>query len=63
MNKLHYFMVGMPSAGKTSFVVRLCSQLLMNEGTLMYRLSDGELPKDTNISKGNWIRCRECKIL
>ena len=43
MNKLHYFMVGMPSAGKTSFVVRLCSQLLMNEGTLMYRLSDGEL--------------------
>lgn len=53
MNKLHYFMVGMPSAGKTSFVVRLCSQLLMNEGTLMYRLSDGELPEQ----KHRWWNC------
>ena len=52
MNKLHYFMVGMPSAGKTSFVVRLCSQLLMNEGTLMYRLSDGELPEGYEYIKG-----------
>lgn len=56
-------MVGMPSAGKTSFVVRLCSQLLMNEGTLMYRLSDGELPEMslrfmilslTRTIKGRW---------
>ena len=52
MNKLHYFMVGMPSAGKTSFVVRLCSQLLMNEGILMYRLSDGELPEGYEYIKG-----------
>ena len=54
MNKLHYFMVGMPSAGKTSFVVRLCSQLLMNEGTLMYRLSDGELPEGYEYLSGEY---------
>lgn len=44
MNEIHYFMVGMPSGGKTSYIIRLCSQLLMNECDMMYKLSDGELP-------------------
>ena len=36
-------MVGMPSGGKTSYIVRLCSQLI-NESNMMYKLVDGRLP-------------------
>lgn len=43
MEKIHYFMVGMPSGGKTSYIVRLCSQLI-NESNMMYKLVDGRLP-------------------
>ena len=43
MKKIHYFMVGMPSGGKTSYIVRLCSQLI-NESNMMYKLVDGRLP-------------------
>lgn len=43
MGKIHYFMVGMPSGGKTSYIVRLCSQLI-NESNMMYKLVDGRLP-------------------
>jgi hypothetical protein len=45
MDKTHYFMVGMPSGGKTSYIVRLCSQLLMDEGNMMYHLLEGEMPQ------------------
>ena len=38
-------MVGMPSGGKTSYIVRFCSQLLLNKGDMMYHLSDGKLPE------------------
>lgn len=44
MDKIHYFMVGMPSGGKTSYIARLCSQLLMSGGDMMYHLSDKKLP-------------------
>ncbi len=43
MEKIHYFMVGMPSGGKTSYIVRLCIQLI-NESNMMYKLMDGRLP-------------------
>ena len=45
MDKIRYFMVGMPSGGKTSYIVRFCSQLLLNKGDMMYHLSDGKLPE------------------
>lgn len=43
MKEIHYFMVGMPSGGKTSYIVRLCNQLI-NESNMIYKLEDGELP-------------------
>lgn len=45
MNTIQYFMVGMPEGGKTSYILRLCSQLLMDEGDMMYRLLDEKLPE------------------
>lgn len=45
MDKIRYFMVGMPSGGKTSYIVRFCSQLLLSKGDMMYHLSDGKLPE------------------
>lgn len=43
MKERHYFMVGMPAGGKTSYIVRLCIQLIRRSNT-MYKLVDGELP-------------------
>ena len=44
MKEIYYFMVGMPSGGKTSYIVRLCSQLIMDEFNMVYKLADRELP-------------------
>ena len=44
MEEISYFMVGMPSGGKTSYIIRLCSQIIREKNTV-YRLADGRLPE------------------
>ena len=43
MKEINYFMVGMPSGGKTSYIVRLCEQLL-NKNNTLDKVVDGKLP-------------------
>ena len=61
MEERHYFMVGMPAGGKTSYIVRLYSQLIMNECDMIYSLSDGEIPEGYTYIKEQINKMESCQ--